>query len=339
MLQHKYVWVALTLLAVARPLWADEPDWDGMPYTAHSDFQAVDADGAGTFPVTAPVKMRGVILNDAAEMLDPTAGAPVFLGGQWQIYVQADEPGDFGGTALWMGQYIGKLVGNHPAGSYTDAEWLAELERLSFDPDTGHEFRPGDLVEVRARAPGLHFRGKTNINEQHTNDPAADFEIHLLQEDYGLPTPELIGLSDVKDDSDVFIFDAQRLAGAERYQGSLVRINDVEFVSSDDWGPDAELVLQDGTGRTLPIKLGLGEGFSAYDPPEGTFDVIGIFDQEDLNADDGLKDGYRVWVMNYDGNGEVLPEPSVACLAVLASPLLLGQRRSAIARKQRNRPC
>ena len=288
-------------------VWAGEPNWPAMPYTPHWEFQAVDVSGFGTFPVTDPVKMRGVILNEPEEMLDPTPGAPNFLGGLWQIYVQTVDEDDFGGTACWMGQYIGKIVGNHPAGSYSDPEWLAELYRLEHDPDTGHEFQPGDLVEIRARAPGLHFRGKTNVNEQHSNVPEADFDICLLEADYGLPMPTLFTLSDVKDQYDEFIFDPQRLVGVEHYQAMFVRVNDVEFVSTQGWGPDAELTIQDGTGRTFPVKLGIGDGFSIHDPPTGPVDIIAIFDQEDYDPENGLMDGYRLWVMNYDGNGFILP--------------------------------
>jgi len=295
----------LLLAAYAR---ADDPDWSSMSYTLHRQYQAVDADGVGTFPLTAPVKMRGVVLNWSQNMLDGTPGADPFMGGLWQRYVQAvdlpgtpDDDDDFGGTACWMGQNIGKIVGNHPAGSYTDEQWLAELDRLDHDPATGRWFRPGDLVEIRARAPGLFFRGKTNINEQHVNVPEADFDLVLLQADYGLPAPELISLAQVKDAGDNFIFDQTRATGAEHYQGTAVQINGVSFTDTTNWGPDGELTIQDGTNRTLPVKLGLGSGFTLYEPPEPPFDILGIFDQEDLNGDDGYKDGYRLWVMDYDG--------------------------------------
>lgn len=297
--------ITVVALAGAGQAWADDPDWPTMPFTPHSDFQAVDGDGAGTFPLTNPVKLRGVIVNHPRDMVDPTPGSDPFMGGQWQIFIQATDPNDFGGTACWMGQNLGNMSGD-PNDSYSDEEWLAELDRLSHDPNSGHAFQRGDLVEVRARAPGLFFRGKTNINEQHTSNPQANFDVCLLEADYGLPTPELIGLSDVKDPNDAFIFDQQRLEGAEHYQGTLVRVNDVGFVDPNDWGPDGELVVQDGTGRTLPVKLGRGGGFSVYDPPPPPFDVIAIFDQEDTNGEDGWKDGYRLWVMDYDGNGEVI---------------------------------
>jgi len=299
---------AVALLAGSVQVWVDDPDWGSMSYTSHAEYQAVDANGFGTFPMTDPVKMRGVILNRSEAMLDPAPGAPGFLGGLWQVYVQTVDADDSGGTACWMGQYIGKILGTHPEGSYTDAEWLAELDRLTHDPLSGHEFQPGDLVEVRARAPGLHFRGKNNVNEQHSNDPAADFDVYLLEANHGLPTPTVLTLADLKDGNDDFIFDPDRLVGCEHYQAALVRINEVDWVDTNGWAPDGELSIQDGTGRTFPVKLGLGDGYNAHEPPAGPFDVVGILDQEDLDSDDGHMDGYRAWVtQDYDGNGSIVP--------------------------------
>jgi len=295
------------LPAIAAGAWADDPDWSTLPYTTHSDFQAVDTGGFGTFPVFngQPVKMRGVILNDPANMLNPTPGAPGFLGGLWQVFIQPDVVDDFGGTALWMGQYLGNITGD-PNDTYSDVEWLAELDRLSHDPDTGHAFDRGDLVEIHARAPGLHFRGKTNINEQHSGNPLANFDVCLIEANHGLPAPRVFTLADVKDSADEFIFDPDRLTGAENYQGTLVRVNGVTFEDTENWGPDGEMVISDGAGRTMPVLLGRGHGFEVYDPPAEPFDLIAIFDQEDFDSDDGLTDGYRLWIMDYDGNGSVL---------------------------------
>ena len=304
------VWqcVVITSVLAVGLAQADDPDWETLPFTQHAVYQAVDADGFGTFPVFDgnPVRMKGVILNEPRDMLDPTPGAEPFMGGQWQFFVQAVDGGDFGGTACWMGQNIGKIMGTHPEGSYSDAEWLAELERLNHDPGTGHSFQRGDLVEIRARAPGLHYAGKTNINEQHSDNPGADFDVVLLVADYGLPAPEPISLSDVKNDDDEFVFDPNRLTGAEHYQGALVRISGLSFVGTENWGPDGELVVDDGAGHTMPVKLGRGGGFSVYEPPTAPFDIIAIFDQEDGDSNDGLTDGYRLWVMDYNGNGSVL---------------------------------
>jgi len=284
---------------------AQEPDWAGMGYTTHQTFQAVDANGSGTFPTFMPIRMKGIILNRPSDMLDPAVDSTPYMGGQWQVFVQAVDERDFGGTALYMGQNIGKNVGNHPAGSYTGAAWLAELARLDRDPATGRPFRSGDLVEIRARAPGLFFRGKTNINEQHQNDPAADFDVVLLEPNHTRPEPNTITLAEVKDEVDQFRFDASRTTGAERYQGAFVRIEDAQFTAGT-WGPNQSMTLTDPTGRTLPVLLGMGAGFTRFGPPTAPFSIVGIFDQEDANAADGFRAGYRLWVMDYDGSDFVL---------------------------------
>ncbi len=293
------------LLAGLTTAQAQEPEWGLMPYTAHSTYQAIDANGNGTFPTDHAVKMRGVVVNWPETMLDVAAGSNPFMGGQWQTFFQTVDGGDFGGTALWMGQNIGKIHGGHPGTSYTDAEWAAEVDRLSHDPVTGRLFRPGDLVEIRARAPGLFHNGKTNINEQHIDLPEADFDVVLLQSGYSVPTPQTISLADVKDEGNQFVFDSTGATGAEHYQGALVRIQGVQWTGGT-WGPNQQMTLTDGNGRTLPLLLGLGSGFTLFGPPTGTFDVVGIFDQEDETEADGYKGGYRLWAMDYDGSQFVL---------------------------------
>jgi hypothetical protein len=99
------------LAGVAR---AQEPDWPAMTYTSHKDYQAADASGNGTFPTDHPIKMRGVLINWPQTMLDTTPGSDPFMGGQWQEFIQTIDADDFGGTAMWMGQNIGKIMGNHP---------------------------------------------------------------------------------------------------------------------------------------------------------------------------------------------------------------------------------
>ncbi len=294
--------------AFINALFAEDYDWESMPFTPHSTYQAVDGDGFSTFPFDAPARMRGVILNRSAEILDPAPGAPGFLGGMWQVFVQTDMDGDFGGSALWMGQYLGRMNGTHPQGSYSDSAWLDELYRLEHDPASDRPFEPGDIVEIRARAPGMAFRGKSNINEMHTIDPAADYDVVLIQANAGLPDPQVITLADLKDATDDFIFDSTRLTGPEHYQGTLIRINDVQFASTTGWAPGGSMAVTDGAGRTMPVLLGIGDGFTNYDMPTGVFDIIGFLDQEDYSAEDGYKDGYRIWLIdNYDGNLAVMP--------------------------------
>jgi hypothetical protein len=303
----KVAWIGWVVsCGISAQAWGQDPDWSAMSVTLHSVFQAVDANGSGTFSTTVPVKMQGVLLNRPSDMIDATPGANPYMGGQWQCYMRPVDATDFGGTALYMGQNIGRNVGNHPAGSYTDAEWLAELDRLDHDPATGRAFRPGDLVEVHARAPGLFYRGKTNVNEQHLKVTEANFDVVLLQAQYGLPSPQVVTLSDLKDASDQFIFDQKRATGCEHYQGSAVRINGVSFASTTNWKAGGQLTIQDGAGHTFPVLLGLGDGFTRYEAPTGSFDIVAILDQEDSVGTDGYKAGYRLWVMNYDGEEFVL---------------------------------
>ena len=66
------------------------------------------------------------------------------------------------------------------------------------------------------------------------------------------------------------------------------------------------MTIQDGTGRTFPVLLGRGEGFTWYTPPTPPFDIVGVLDQEDTIAADGYKGGYRRWVMDFDGSQFVL---------------------------------
>jgi len=292
--------IGVLMLSAAVFAVAGETDWAAMEYTPHFAYQAVDGQGFGTFPLNAPVKLRGVLLNRGADLLDPTPDLPSFLGGQWQVFVQASGDADQGGTALFMAQRYSDLPFVPPGNSYTAEEWLAELHRLMHDPATGHPFAPGDLVEVRARAPGLFFRGKTNVNEVHRKTPATDFDIVLLQAGFGRSVTD-VPLSFVKDAADQFIFDPQRLTGCEWLQGTLVRFRDVTFVSTAGWAPNATLTVQDGTGRTFPVRLGRGAGLATCPAPVGPVTLVGIFDQEDDTPADGWRGGYRLWVPAYAG--------------------------------------
>jgi len=280
----------------------------GFTYAdTHQEVQAVAEDGYGTHPdlqTNNKVTVEGIILNRPGFMLDatPNENAPFGPGASWQIYIQG-EGDDHAGTAVWMGQCYDNIPGGD--GTYTNQEWLDEIYRLNHDPSTGYEFAPGDRVKVT----GLlkFYTGKTNINERHSADPSNDLTIELVEAGAGLPQPEVITLGDVKDGNDNFIFDSSRLTGCEYYQGRLVKLNNVSFVDSNSWGPDAEMEITDGQ-KTFPVKLGIGWGIRpGSNNLTEPFDVIGIFDQES-SAYMVCNDGYRIWVMNYDGNGRVLTD-------------------------------
>ena len=285
----------------------------GAPTVAdvnHWDLQAVDGNGTATYEATDKVIVRGIILNNPEYMLDPEPNDLLqqdFMGGQWQIYIQG-EGDDHAGTAVYMAQNYGNGPGTD---NYTNEEWLSEWFRINHDPNTGHTFRAGDRVKVTGWY--KFYKGKVNINEQHFIEPVMDFNVELLEQRVGLPAPEVISLDDVKDGNDNYIFDHTRLTGCEHYQARLVRVDDVNIVDPENWGIQntgifQTLTIKDSNGLTFPIKLGIGYGFTEFACPTGQIDVIGIFDQEGETFPPPHKDGYRIWVVNYDGNGKVLTD-------------------------------
>lgn len=287
--------LALILVASAK---GDDPT---VAEVTHWELQAVDEDGVGTYDATDKVIITGIVLNNPEEILNPTPGTG-YMGGQWQIYIQG-EGNDHAGTAVYMGQYYAKVGGQ--SGSYTDEQLLFELCRINHDPNTGYTFAAGDRVRVTGWY--KFYKGKINVNEKHEADPMFDFEVELVEPAVGLPAPEVITLDLVKDVNDEYIFDSSRLTGCEYYQARLVRINDVNIIDPENWGPDNTVTVTDANGLTFPVKLGIGDGVTRYACPMGQIDVIAIFDQESSGYT-VCKDGYRLWMPDYDGNGLVLTD-------------------------------
>ncbi|OHB76753.1 MAG: hypothetical protein A2Z25_02550 [Planctomycetes bacterium RBG_16_55_9] len=281
------------------------PLWIGVAQAAptvaavsHSQFQAVNASGEQTYNATEKVILEGILLHNPAEMLDPAPDDTVTelfnVSGQWQIFFQG-EGDDHAGAAVWMGQLYNNLPWVALDGGYANEEFVAELGRLN-----AAQFSPGDRIRVTGYY--LSYNGKLNVNEQHSKNPDHDFTIELVQRGVGLPRPEVVTLDDLKDADDHFIFDPTRQNGGEYYQARLIKIEAVSFANADGWGPDGELAITDGV-KTLAVKLGRGNGiYAGSNNLTEPFDIIGILDQESPN----LKDGYRLYVMNYDGNGSVL---------------------------------
>ena len=265
---------------------------------SHSEFQAVDAGGEHVYGATDKVVLEGILLHNPADMLDPTPDDTITetfnLGGQWQIFFQGEED-DHAGTAVWLGQLYNNLPWVAPDGGYTNQEFVAELGRLN-----AARFSPGDRIRVTGYY--LSYNGKLNINEQHNKNPDHDFTIELLERGVGLPRPEVVMLDDLKNSDDEFIFDPDRKTGCEYFQARLIKIEGVYFADANDWGPDGELLITDGS-KTFPVKLGRGNGiYAGSNNLTEPFDIIGIMDQESSD----LTSGYRLYVMNYDGNGSVL---------------------------------
>ena len=267
-------------------------------FVTHREFQAVDGSGEQTYNATDMVILEGVVLHHPADMLDPTPDETITqtynLGGAWQVFFQG-EGNDHAGTAIWLGQLYNNLPWVAPDGGYSNEEFIAELNRLN-----SAQFSPGDRIRVTGRF--LSYKGKMNVNEQHNKNPDHDFSIELLERGVGVPRPEVVTLDELKDGDDDFIFDPDRELGCEYYQARLIKIEDVYFADADDWGPDGEVAITNGA-KTFPVKLGRGNGiYAGSNNLTEPFHIIGILDQESPD----LAGGYRLYVMNYDGNGSVL---------------------------------
>lgn len=259
------------------------------PAMTHAELQAVKEDGSSVWkpdPPAAPFTLRGVWLTATDEWLSTNyvegATSPS-AGGQFQVFIQAVDEGDRGGTALFMSQW------NRTAkAGYSREEWDAELARVSRDPATGRAFRPGDIVEVTARA-GLPYGGKFNVNEAHMLEPEYDFDIALVQPNAGLPRAEPVTVADfveLADGESAAIFDPTRATGGEHWQGMRVRLDGVTLVSTNGWqstGPFSARLCQvrDAEGRTFNVRHPLKD---LGEPPEREFSVIGVVNQENSDT-------------------------------------------------------
>ena len=118
----------------------------------------------------------------------------------------------------------------------TNADWTANVNRVSHDPATGYAFHKGDLVMITANG-SLFYGGMQNVNEEHTTGPTYQFTISLVSTNFGLPAPQVISLSSVISTNlsatgHYDIFDPTRATGGEYYQGMRVRINGLTLVTT-----------------------------------------------------------------------------------------------------------
>ncbi len=273
----------------------------------HWNLQSVTGSGGSAWAPVYPLAIAGVLLTDPEEMLDPAANfqpaSAGAMGGEWQIVVQAVWPGDRGGTVCWMGQnYALRRSPGDDSFSYSNGEWLAEIERLNHDPATGHAFKKGDLVSINAGG-SLFFGGKRNINEMHRNEPACDFTISLVASNYGLPSPEVLSLGSLVRTNDhdpstsEDIFDATRARGGEHWQGVRVRINGLTLLSTEGWDPakpwgERRCSVTDGEDRLFTLRH---PRYSLGSAPTNAFDAIGILNQESGSGSQGTN-GYELFV-------------------------------------------
>jgi hypothetical protein len=229
------------------------------------DLQAVNADGTGSHPKVdaSPLNssnkavIEGIALNKPLELLNPNL--------MWQIYVQAESP-DRGGMAAW-------------AGIFYNSAW----------PRYTQDIEPGDRIRIEAFI--ANHNGKVNFTERHSADPSLQFTITKLEEGVGMPSPIMIS-----DLADCNYFDATRNGGGEKYQGQWVILQGVQ-IQSGAWGAGNSILLQDDDGSTLTMLLSDQGDFDSYPPPANTFDVKGIFDQEDMSPP--YHENYHLWVKKY----------------------------------------
>lgn len=302
--------------------------WADFVSISHSQYQAVQDDGTAAWPsggVPAyPIELIGVVINNPWDMLDYSLSA---VQPQWQVFIQAVDPNDFGGTTLYMRQNIPW----NPSQNYTDVEWTAEMSRINYprlsdgsEPVT-EPLRRGDLIQVQALAPGLFYNGKYNINEQHQKEASKDFYITILQRNVPLSAAS-ITLADLKDADNNFIFDQTRQTGCEHYQGSLVHLDGLLLVDPEHWTLDGTVTVRQGN-LTVPMKLGIDPGLAAINASllaTTPFSATAILDQEDSSSP--YTDGYRLWLTRAADLGrplEVIPEPSSVVLAGFGLALVL----------------
>lgn len=264
----------------------------------HAELQAVNPDGTSPFVVgdSCPFLLRGILLNDPADMLstDYVPGAEGRgNGAQYQVFLQGLSP-DRGGTVLYMSE-------GTSGESYTEEEWTSELARVTTDPDTGHLFRPGDYVEITANW-AMYRGGKLNVNEAHDKSPAMDFQVRLITPGAGFPPAEPITLADLVDADGVQIFDSTRGTGGEHWQGMRVRLDAVRLANDDAvavWNHEHPETLAwrdrlvpctDAAGRTFNLRL---PRYSLGPAPATNrwFSATGILNQENSNTA-----GYELFV-------------------------------------------
>ncbi len=280
----------------------------------HRELQAVTATGTTAYAGAAAFRLRGIVLNDPEEMLDPAwnpnAVATTNIGGQYQIFIQSVASNDWGGTALWMGQ---NYQARGMLGEYYDAAaWSNELARVTVATN-GRAFRKGDLIEVLARN-SASYGGKRNVNEAHVTDPDFDFEVSLVQANVGLPRATPLTLADLVATGTNQIFDADRRIGGERWQGERVRLDGIRLTTTNGWGQtDWRQRLcwaADAAGRGFPLRMPLKD-LGAPLSTAAWFSAVGILNQETLGPVG--TNGYELFVQ------ELQPEPELGRTAAGAA--------------------
>lgn len=144
------------------------------------------------------------------------------------------------------------------------------------------EVKQGDRIQVT----GLtgHYGGQTNMNDRH--NPDQKFDVTVLSSGNTVETIVLENLAGATE------FDWTRQTGGEYYQGRLVTVKNVTIVEGE-WGPDADLVVSDTLGNTLPVRLYYGTGIGSHPQPGDVLNITGVFNQEDTETP--YTGGYQLW--------------------------------------------
>lgn len=266
----------------------------------HAALQAVGTNGASAWSGSHPFTIRGVIVNDPEEMLDPaydpTATATTNVGGQYQIFIQGVN-GDRGGTTLWMAQNYDAAAPWKPGIKDYGPEWTNEMARVRYEPN-GRKFRKGDLIEVTARV-SLFYGGKRNINENHSTNSVNDFDVAMVKTNAGLPQAEAIALTDLVNADGTQIFDSARMLGGEHWQGMRVRLDGIRLATTNGWGRTnwADricMATNDQLGRGLALRMPLAD-LGPVPATSTYFSAVGILNQESGSSTSGTN-GYELFV-------------------------------------------
>jgi hypothetical protein len=235
----------------------------------HSEIQSVDVSGNAIHPkVIRPgnpwsldkqVVMEGVVVVAPYELTDTATELLIAFQG---------EGTDHAGTQIWTGAFF--------------QDWPEPY-------DAYFGLLPGDRIRVTGYA--AQFVGKTNINEQHSDDPAKDFTIEVLGHP-GMPTPQVVPSVAVAK-----IFDATRATGGEYFQNRWVRMNNLTITTPATWQAGEEVTVTDGVDSMQMMLSTVGD-FSSFAAPAGPFDVVALFDQEPRPLDFAASRmaHYRLWV-------------------------------------------
>ncbi len=226
--------------------------------TPIGEINAVDDEGVATFP---GLQTSDQFTIEGIALNDPG----IFWGGEGErrdfiLFMQDDT----GGIQVYSGGWYGGGVPNYP----------------------NVNVQVGD----RLRVTGLtgSFGGKTNINERHNKDQK--FEIENLGH---VGEPEPIPITDFATATQ---FDPTRETGGEYYQGRLVVLKNAKIIEGT-WENGGMLTVADPSGGTIQVELRYSTGIGEHPLPQGTFDIVGIFDQEDVEPPH--TEVYLVWPRSY----------------------------------------